>query len=96
MELLFLFMALGLIPAFIARKKGRPMFGWWVYGVLLFPIALVHILLAQSRPDAIVIHLETHRNLGSDERRCPFCAEIILRDAIKCKHCGSTVRAKAK
>ena len=95
MELLFLFMALGLIPAFIARKKGRPMFGWWVYGVLLFPIALVHILLARPRTDAIVISIESVRNLGPDERRCPFCAEIIRREAIKCKHCGSLVR-KAK
>jgi phage FluMu protein Com len=23
---------------------------------------------------------------------CPFCKEIIKRDAIKCKHCGSLLR----
>lgn len=30
--------------------------------------------------------------LESDEVRCPFCAELIRREAIKCKHCGTDVR----
>jgi cytochrome c-type biogenesis protein len=31
---------LGLIPALIARSKGRNFFDWWVFGAGLFPIAL--------------------------------------------------------
>lgn len=27
----------------------------------------------------------------SDERECPFCAELIKAKAVKCKHCGSEV-----
>lgn len=27
--------------------------------------------------------------IGSDEKKCPFCAEMIKKDAIKCKHCFS-------
>ena len=33
---------LGLIPASIARHKGRKFGRWWVYGWLLFIIALIH------------------------------------------------------
>jgi cytochrome c-type biogenesis protein len=32
--------ALGLIPAFIARSKGRSFATWWFFGATLFPIAL--------------------------------------------------------
>jgi cytochrome c-type biogenesis protein len=31
---------LGLIPAFIARRKGRSFFTWWFFGVSLLPVAL--------------------------------------------------------
>jgi len=29
-----------------------------------------------------------------DSRRCPYCAEEVRREAIKCKHCGSSLRAR--
>lgn len=29
--------------------------------------------------------------VSKDERQCPFCAEMIKMQAIKCKHCGSDV-----
>lgn len=31
---------LGLIPAYVAHKKGRSFFTWWFFGASLFPIAL--------------------------------------------------------
>ena len=39
---------LGLIPAVIACKKGRSFVGWWLYGALLFIVALPHALLART------------------------------------------------
>jgi ribosomal protein L37AE/L43A len=24
-------------------------------------------------------------------KKCPFCAELVKREAIKCKHCGSDI-----
>lgn len=37
---LFVIMALGLIPAFIASSKGRNFIDWWLFGAGLFPIAI--------------------------------------------------------
>ncbi len=33
---------LGLIPAALANSRGRSFFIWWVYGSLLFIVALIH------------------------------------------------------
>jgi hypothetical protein len=30
----------------------------------------------------------------SDLKKCPFCAESVRREAIKCKHCGSFIGAE--
>ncbi len=40
---------LGLIPATIARHKGRKFGRWWVYGWLLFINALIHSLALKGR-----------------------------------------------
>lgn len=42
MEIIFYAILLGLIPAFIAQRKGRNFFEWWIYGALLFIVALIH------------------------------------------------------
>ncbi len=42
MIVLIILAFLALIPAFIAKEKGESLFTWWLYGVLLFPIALIH------------------------------------------------------
>jgi hypothetical protein len=46
---ILLVMLIALAPALIARSKGRSAFGWWVYGMLLFIVALPHALLLAER-----------------------------------------------
>lgn len=83
MTLLFAAALLGLIPAFIAQSKGRSFGAWWFYGFLLFIVAIVHALVISSDNSSALN--------SSNARSCPFCAEQIRRQAIKCKHCGSAV-----
>lgn len=40
---------LGLIPANIAKNKGRSFGLWWFYGWMLFIIALIHSLLIKEK-----------------------------------------------
>lgn len=40
---------LGLIPASIAKNKGRSFGLWWVYGWLLFIVALIHSLVIKKQ-----------------------------------------------
>ena len=30
--------------------------------------------------------------MNANERKCPYCAEIIKNEALKCKHCGSSLK----
>jgi hypothetical protein len=77
MTILVLLLVIGLIPAMIAYSKGRNFLLWYVYGVALFLIALVHALLL--KPDLLAT---------GEFRKCPSCAEPIKVEAKVCRYCG--------
>ena len=54
---------IALIPAAIAKSKGRSFIAWWIYGVLLWIVAVVHaILLKPSLPSNEPVNSISTRN----------------------------------
>jgi hypothetical protein len=69
----------GLVGGAIGRAKNRASEGV-LLGLLLGPLGILLIACFEKLMPA-----------GRTERKCPDCAEMILAEAKKCKHCGSTV-----
>ena len=53
-QILLIPLAWGFVPALIARSKGRKGFWlWYLYGLFLIPIALIHAVVLKSDQSAM-------------------------------------------
>lgn len=53
-------------------------------------LALMWACVAQSSQEIAV-----ENGAHGDYKKCPFCAESVRKEAIKCKHCGSSLQSDA-
>jgi hypothetical protein len=90
MELIIGAILIGLIPAFIAQRKGERFLPWWVFGAALFIVALPISLIMKPNAKAL-----EQRQLAAGMKKCPHCAELVKADAVVCRYCGRDVQQAA-
>ncbi len=57
---------LGLIPGFIAKSKGYSFGAWWLYGFLIFIVAIIHVLVIPNKKNIeqkVINELERYKKL---------------------------------
>ena len=79
MEILCLWLLFALFSAWIAGKKGRSSFAWFLIGFLFGPFGLL-VAFAPS--------IHNQQPTPKTHLKCPECAEFVLKEAKVCKHCG--------
>ena len=89
---LVIWIGLALATASVAANKGHNRFFWFFIGLMLCPIGFVIALLLGKN----VNRLEQIASEQDEFQKCPYCARIIKREAIKCLYCHSDLPTEDK
>lgn len=91
MEILFFWLVMAIVVAVVAANRGRSGFGWFLYGLLIWPVALIHALVAAPAGPA-----EPQQAAAGGRVNCPHCAELIMPEAKVCPFCRRDLPEEAK
>lgn len=82
--LFIILLVIALIPAAIARSKGRSFILWYIYGIALWIVALIHSILLKEDS-----YQSTRQSItGQSLKKCPSCGEFVRQEASVCRYCG--------
>jgi len=88
----FIATALPAIPLVILISLGTQgngtMMGW---GAFICPLIGFVIVIMTENSEQMAIKVGEYGDL----KKCPYCAESIRKEAVKCKHCGSSINVSA-
>jgi len=91
MEIVLGWIVFSIVAGAIAGSKGRSGFGYFFLSLILSP--LIGLLLAIGLPSVTVASSNNSTPAQTPEThvKCPDCRELVLKDARKCKHCGTAL-----
>lgn len=80
MEIIIIWFGLSFIAGYVASNKGRSGAGYFFLSLLLSP--LIGLIAA------LVVKDDSEKVANNDLKKCLHCAELVKKEAVKCKHCG--------
>ncbi len=89
MELILIYFVFSVVVGAVASGRGRSGFGWFLLALIISPI--ISIIIVLILPSALPGDIQRQQVQAEPQKRCPYCAELINAQAIKCRHCGSSI-----
>jgi hypothetical protein len=81
MALIALWLIFSAVVATLASTRGRSSIGWFLLSLVISPL-IAGLFLWASR------NLRVNAPSSSTHVKCPDCAELVLKEAKVCRHCG--------